>query len=83
MENTPVTTVSAARVQILRPIFEQYRIEPNIATSRYWIHLAGEPEKFQTQIASKRAPGHRAVPLIWCKVREWRGDLIPWTKSRD
>jgi glutathione S-transferase len=54
-----------ARARMLQwMFFEQYRVEPNIATSRYWIHLLGQPDKFQAQIAAKRAPGLAALAVM-------------------
>jgi glutathione S-transferase len=44
--------------------FEQYRVEPNIATSRYWIHLLGAADRHRDQIAAKRAPGLAALAVM-------------------
>jgi glutathione S-transferase len=44
--------------------FEQYRVEPNIATSRYWIYLLNAAERHREQIAAKRAPGLSALAVM-------------------
>ncbi len=54
-----------ARARVLQwMFFEQYRVEPNIATSRYWIHLLNEADRFAAQIAAKRAPGLAALAVM-------------------
>jgi glutathione S-transferase len=54
-----------ARARVLQwMFFEQYRIEPNIATSRYWIHLLGAADRYAVQIAAKRAPGLAALAVM-------------------
>jgi glutathione S-transferase len=46
-----------ARARMLQwMFFEQYRVEPNIATSRYWIALLKAAERHRDQLAAKRAP---------------------------
>ena len=44
--------------------FEQYRVEPNIATSRYWIHLLDAADRYAAQIAAKREPGLAALAVM-------------------
>jgi glutathione S-transferase len=54
-----------ARARVLQwMFFEQYRIEPNIATSRYWIHLLNEADRHAAQIAAKREPGLAALAVM-------------------
>ncbi|MDB9311771.1 glutathione S-transferase family protein [Spirulina sp. CS-785/01] len=53
------------RAQILQWLFfEQYSHEPYIATSRYWISLLKQPEKYQDLINQKRDPGYAALQVI-------------------
>lgn len=44
--------------------FEQYNHEPNIATSRYWIHVLGEKEKYAEALAEKQQKGHDALRVM-------------------
>lgn len=44
--------------------FEQYSHEPFIATSRYWIHILGEPETYARQIAERRPGGIAALEVM-------------------
>ncbi|HBC19698.1 MAG TPA: glutathione S-transferase [Alcanivorax sp.] len=44
--------------------FEQYNHEPNIATSRYWIHVLGEQEKYAEALAEKHQKGHDALAVM-------------------
>lgn len=44
--------------------FEQYSHEPFIATSRFWITLAGQAEKYADQIAQKKAGGYAALDVM-------------------
>ena len=44
--------------------FEQYNHEPNIATSRYWIHVLGEREKYAEALAEKQQKGHEALRVM-------------------
>jgi glutathione S-transferase len=54
-----------ARARVLQwMFFEQYRVEPNIATSRYWIALLNQAEKYRDQLAAKRAPGLSALAVM-------------------
>ncbi|MBI3512957.1 MAG: glutathione S-transferase family protein [Proteobacteria bacterium] len=59
----PPDKLAAARM-LQWMFFEQYRVEPNIATSRYWIHLLNAPERFAAQIAAKRDPGLAALAVM-------------------
>jgi glutathione S-transferase len=54
-----------ARARVLQwMFFEQYRVEPNIATSRYWIALLNAADKYRDQLAAKRAPGLAALAVM-------------------
>jgi glutathione S-transferase len=54
-----------ARARLLQwMFFEQYRIEPNIATSRYWILLLNQAERYRDQLAAKRGPGLAALAVM-------------------
>ena len=44
--------------------FEQYNHEPNIATSRYWIHVLGEQQKYAEALAEKQQKGHDALAVM-------------------
>ena len=44
--------------------FEQYNHEPNIATSRYWIHVLGEREKYAEALVEKQQKGHDALRVM-------------------
>ena len=44
--------------------FEQYSHEPYIATSRYWLHLLGEPERYREQLEAKRGPAYAALAVM-------------------
>ena len=44
--------------------FEQYNHEPNIATSRYWLHVLGEPEKYAEGLKEKQQKGHEALAVM-------------------
>ena len=44
--------------------FEQYNHEPNIATSRYWIHVLGEREKYAEALLEKQQKGHDALGVM-------------------
>lgn len=44
--------------------FEQYNHEPNIATSRYWIHVLGEREKYADALLEKQQKGHDALGVM-------------------
>jgi len=60
-----VPTDPLARARVLQwMFFEQYRIEPNIATSRFWIHLLNEADRYAAEIAAKREPGLAALAVM-------------------
>lgn len=44
--------------------FEQYSHEPNIATSRFWIHTLGLAEERQEQLAQKHTAGIAALKVM-------------------
>lgn len=44
--------------------FEQYSHEPYIATSRFWLMESGDPEKYKSKIASRRAGGIAALEVM-------------------
>ncbi len=44
--------------------FEQYSHEPYIATSRYWITLLGEAERFAREISERRNGGEAALKVM-------------------
>lgn len=44
--------------------FEQYSHEPNIATSRYWIAILGEEEKYREPLQQKRKLGDEALNVL-------------------
>jgi len=44
--------------------FEQYSHEPFIATSRYWISLLRQPEKYRVELAAKKPGGYAALDVM-------------------
>lgn len=44
--------------------FEQYSHEPFIATSRFWISILKQPDKYAVQISEKQLPGYAALDLM-------------------
>jgi glutathione S-transferase len=53
------------RAQILQWMnFEQYRIEPNIGTSRFWITMLGLGDERREQIAEKLKSGKAALAIL-------------------
>jgi glutathione S-transferase len=53
------------RAQILQWMnFEQYRIEPNIGTPRFWIAMLGVGEQRRTEIERKREAGGAALRVL-------------------
>ncbi len=44
--------------------FEQYSHEPYIATSRYWITLLGQAERFSREISERRNGGEAALKVM-------------------
>ncbi len=59
----PDDRLSRARV-LQWMFFEQYSHEPFIATSRFWISILKQPEKFSEQISSKKAGGEAALKVM-------------------
>jgi glutathione S-transferase len=54
-----------ARARVLQwMFFEQYEIEPAIAVARFWITLAGERERYLSQLEGKWQAGNRALAAI-------------------
>ncbi|MEM7595001.1 MAG: glutathione S-transferase family protein [Cyanobacteria bacterium P01_A01_bin.83] len=54
-----------AQAQIMQWLFfEQYSHEPNIATSRYWISILEQPEKYQAQLQQKHQLGNAALEVM-------------------
>ena len=53
------------RAQILQWMnFEQYRLEPNIGTPRFWMLMLNEGEKRRAAIEEKQAAGERALQVL-------------------
>lgn len=53
------------RAQVLQWLFfEQYSHEPYIATSRFWISILNQAEKYQDTLAQKRQPGYAALAVM-------------------
>lgn len=53
------------RAQVLQWLFfEQYSHEPYIATSRFWISILGQADKYREAINQKREQGYAALTLI-------------------
>lgn len=53
------------RSQVLQWLFfEQYSHEPYIATSRFWISILGQADKYREAINQKREPGYAALTLL-------------------
>jgi glutathione S-transferase len=44
--------------------FEQYSHEPNIATSRYWIFILQQAEKYQAELKPKHQLGNAALTVM-------------------
>jgi glutathione S-transferase len=44
--------------------FEQYEHEPNIATSRFYLHFLKQPEKYAPQLAAKHPAGLAALGVM-------------------
>lgn len=59
------------QAQILQwMFFEQYNHEPNIATSRYWIHVLGEKQKYAEALTEKQQKGHDALSVMETHLSE-------------
>src|SRR5258706_152418 len=53
------------RAQVLQWLFfEQYSHEPYIAVARYIIRFLGRPEKFESKLQEKMAPGYAALQVM-------------------
>ncbi len=50
--------------------FEQYSHEPYIATSRFLLHYATNPEQHQAVIEQKRAPGYAALGVMEQRLQD-------------
>lgn len=59
----PAGRLAAARVMQWM-FFEQYQLEPNIATSRYWLHVLGNPPEHRAGIEARRQPGRAALAVM-------------------
>ncbi|MDO3384936.1 glutathione S-transferase family protein [Gilvimarinus sp. SDUM040013] len=58
-------TDSFAQAQLLQwMFFEQYSHEPNIATIRYWVHIANTADQFEQEIEAKRKAGYAALRVM-------------------
>ena len=54
-----------AQAQVMQWLFfEQYSHEPFIATSRYWISILKQPEKYREQLEQKRKSGYAALEVM-------------------
>lgn len=59
------------RAQVLQWLFfEQYSHEPYIATARYIVRYLGNPAAMAETLASKRAPGHKALGVMESHLRQ-------------
>ena len=60
-----------ARAQVMQWLcFEQYSHEPNIATSRYWISILDQPEKYREQLQHKQRLGYVALEVMEQHLRD-------------
>ena len=67
------------RAQILQwTNFEQYRIEPNIGTPRFWITMLKAGEQRREQIAEKRKSGNAALAILNAHLA--RGHFVAGTR---
>lgn len=56
---------SYARSQVMQWLFfEQYSHEPFIATSRYWISILKQPQKYREQLKHKHRLGNAALKVM-------------------
>jgi glutathione S-transferase len=44
--------------------FEQYSHEPYIATSRYWLTILNQPDKYQRELEKKKQGGYHALKIM-------------------
>jgi glutathione S-transferase len=65
-EGTPyLPEAKLARAYVMQWLFfEQYSHEPYIATSRFLLHYADEPDQYHEVIEQKRAPGYAALGVM-------------------
>ena len=65
-EGTPfLPSERLLRAQILQWLFfEQYSHEPYIAVARYIVRYLGRPEKYETKLQEKMAPGYAALEVM-------------------
>ena len=65
-EGTPyLPSERLLRAQVLQWLFfEQYSHEPYIAVARYIIRYLGRPEKLETRLQEKMAPGYAALGVM-------------------
>jgi len=65
-EGTPfLPSERLLRAQVLQWLFfEQYSHEPYIAVARYIIRYLGRPEKFESKLQEKMAPGYAALQVM-------------------
>jgi len=59
----PPGAIDRARV-LQWMFFEQYSHEPFIATSRYWISISGEAEKYSRELELKKPGGYAALDVM-------------------
>ena len=54
-----------AQAQVMQWLFfEQYSHEPFLATSRYWISILKQPEKYRQQLEQKQKLGYAALEVM-------------------
>ena len=65
-EGTPfLPSERLLHAQVLQWLFfEQYSHEPYIAVARYIIRYLGRPEKYETKVQEKMAPGYAALEVM-------------------
>ncbi len=44
--------------------FEQYSHEPNIATTRYYLHFLRDPDRYREELVKRRGPGLHALGVM-------------------
>ncbi len=64
--NTPFLPAGKfEQAQVLQwMFFEQYSHEPFIATSRFWLKISGQAEKYADQLAQKKTGGYAALDIM-------------------
>lgn len=65
-QNTPYFPKDKfAQAQVMQWLFfEQYSHEPYIATSRYWLTILNQEEKYRTQLEAKKEGGYYALQVM-------------------